>query len=87
MALKKNKFNVTGQDKTIVQLKRIRGQVDGLIRMYQAERPCIEIAQQITAARNSLSRVARDVLSTAADHCLQEKDQKQLNSILKELLK
>lgn len=87
MALKRNKLTLTGEDKTVAQLKRIRGQVDGLIRMYQSERPCVEIAQQITAARNSLSRVARDVLTNAADHCVKEKDQKQLNLILKELLK
>jgi len=87
MALKRNKLSLTSEDKTIAQLKRIRGQVDGLIRMYQNERPCVEIAQQITAARNSLSRVSRDVLTNAADQCLKEKDQDQLNSILKELLK
>jgi DNA-binding FrmR family transcriptional regulator len=87
MALTRNKLSLTQKDKTTVQLKRIRGQVDGLIRMYENERPCVEIAQQITAARNSLSRVARDVLSNAADHCIRSKDQKQLNLILKELLK
>jgi len=87
MALAKNKLSLAKKDNTTTQLKRIRGQVDGLIRMYENERPCIEIAQQITAARNSLSRVARDVLSNAADQCIRDKDQKQLNLILKELLK
>jgi len=87
MASRRNKLSLTGEDKTVAQLKRIRGQVDGLIRMYQGERPCVEIAQQITAARNSLSRVARDVLSNAANQCIKEKDQNQLNSIMKELLK
>lgn len=87
MALAKNKLTLAKKDNTTTQLKRIRGQVDGLIRMYENERPCIEIAQQITAARNSLSRVARDVLSNAADQCIRDKDQKQLNLILKELLK
>jgi len=87
MDFAKKKLSLTSEDKTITQLKRIRGQVDGLIRMYQNERSCVEIAHQITAARNSLSRVARDVLTNAANHCIKEKDQSQLNSILKELLK
>jgi DNA-binding FrmR family transcriptional regulator len=87
MSLKKSKLSLSGSDKTISQLKRIRGQIDGLIRIYQEERPCIEIAQQITAARNSLSRVARDILGSAASHCSKEKDTKQLDAILKELLK
>jgi len=87
MSIKKSKLSFSGSDKTLVQLKRIRGQIDGLIRIYQEERPCIEIAQQITAARNSLSRVARDILGSAASRCTREKDNKQLDTILKELLK
>ena len=83
----KNIITINTENKTIAQLKRIRGQVDGLIRMYQAERSCVEIAQQITAVRNSLARVSRDVLTQAADQCINEREQKQLNSILKELLK
>lgn len=87
MSIKKSKFSLSGDDKTIAQLKRIRGQIDGLIRIYQEERPCIEIAQQITAARNSLSRVARDILGSAASRCTRDKDGQQLDAILKELLK
>ncbi len=83
----KNKINFKKEDKTVAQLKRIRGQVDGLIRMYEAERPCVEIAQQISAARNSLSRVSRDVLTQAAEHCVTDRDQNQLQQILKEILK
>lgn len=83
----KNIITINAEDKTIAQLKRIRGQVDGLIRMYQDERSCVEIAQQITAVRNSLARVSRDVLTGAANRCVNDREQKQLNSILKELLK
>ncbi|NLG06378.1 MAG: metal-sensitive transcriptional regulator [Candidatus Pacebacteria bacterium] len=83
----KNTITINAEDKTIAQLKRIRGQVDGLIRMYQDERSCVEIAQQITAVRNSLARVSRDVLTGAANRCVNDREQKQLNSILKELLK
>lgn len=83
----KNAITISAENRTIAQLKRIRGQVDGLIRMYQDERSCVEIAQQITAVRNSLARVSRDVLTGAANRCVNEREQKQLNSILKELLK
>lgn len=74
-------------DKILVQLKRIRGQIDGLINMYQDQRLCIDIARQILAARNSLGRVARDLLTNEAGRCTKIKDAKQLNEILKELLK
>jgi len=74
-------------DKTATQLKRIRGQVDGIMRMYEDERSCLEITRQIAAVRNSLSRVARDMLTGAAGRCTLEKDCVQLDEVLKELLK
>ena len=54
------------KDKVLPQLKRIRGQIDGLVRMYQDERACIDIVRQVIAARNSLGRVARDLLTNEA---------------------
>lgn len=74
-------------DKTLSQLKRIRGQVDGIVRMYEEERACVDITRQIAAVRNSLARVARDMLTGAAGHCTREKDCLQLDTVLKELLK
>ncbi len=69
------------------QLKRIRGQIDGLIRMYEDDRACIDIVRQVGAARNSLGRVARDLLSHEASRCSQEKNLQQLDEILKEVFK
>ena len=69
------------------QLKRIRGQVEGIGRMYEGNRPCVEIARQIAAVRNSLSRVARDLLTSEASRCSKEKSCYQLDEVLKELLR
>lgn len=74
-------------DKVLSQLKRIRGQVDGLIRMYQDERTCIDIVRQVIAARNSLGRVARDLLTNQASQCTKNRDLEELDQILKELFK
>ncbi len=74
-------------DKIFIQLKRIRGQIDGLINMYQDQRMCVDIARQILAARNSLSRVARDLLTNEAKRCTKVRDTKQLDKVLKELLR
>jgi DNA-binding FrmR family transcriptional regulator len=71
----------------ISQLKRIRGQVDGVIRMYENERTCIDIVRQIAAARNSLNRVARDLLIHEASRCSREKKLKELDAILEEVFK
>lgn len=77
----------SSDDQILTQLKRIRGQLDGLINMYQDQRLCVDIARQILAARNSLGRVARDLLTTEAGRCTKAKNTEQLDLILKELLK
>ncbi|NCN83142.1 MAG: hypothetical protein COU65_04790 [Candidatus Pacebacteria bacterium CG10_big_fil_rev_8_21_14_0_10_42_12] len=69
------------------QLKRISGQLQGVIKMYEGERDCLETVQQIVAARNSLSRVARDLLTTEACSCATKQDAVRLDATLKELLK
>lgn len=77
----------TQDDKILVQLKRIKGQLDGLINMYQDQRLCVDLARQILAARNSLGRVARDLLTSEAGRCTKTQNTKDLDLILKELLK
>lgn len=74
-------------DKVLTQLKRIRGQLDGLIKMYEDERLCIDIVRQVIAARNSLGRVARDLLTGEATRCSRERKFSELDQLLKELLR
>jgi CsoR family transcriptional regulator, copper-sensing transcriptional repressor len=75
------------QDKTLSQLNRIRGQVDGVIKMYEDERLCVDIVRQLMAVRSSLSRVARDVLTSEASRCTHSRKIEELDEILKEALK
>jgi DNA-binding FrmR family transcriptional regulator len=44
----------TGQ---LPRLRRIEGQVRGLVRMVESERYCVDILTQIRAARAALKRV------------------------------
>ena len=74
-------------DKSLTQLKRIRGQLDGIIRMYQDERGCVDIVHQIIAARGSLGRVSRDLLSNEATRCSKEKKVDELDDVLKEVFR
>ena len=74
-------------DQIVAQLNRIRGQIDGIAKMYQDRRECVEIVQQVAAARSSLGRVARDILSTEAVHCSREKRLDDLQGILAELFR
>ena len=74
-------------DPKLAQLKRIRGQVDGIIKMYEEERSCIDICRQIIAVRSSLGRTARDLLTGEACKCSRESRTDDLDMVLKELFK
>jgi DNA-binding FrmR family transcriptional regulator len=74
-------------DQVILQLRRIRGQLDGIITMYEDERACVDIVHQVIAASGSLRRVARDLLTDEACRCSQERRIEDLDDILKEVFK
>ncbi|MBD3279817.1 MAG: metal-sensing transcriptional repressor [Candidatus Pacebacteria bacterium] len=77
----------SSSDNILKQLKRIRGQVDGVIKMYDNERACLDIVHQVIAARNSLGRVAKDLLTSEASRCSREQREQELSAILTELFK
>ncbi len=74
-------------DQVTSQLKRVRGQIDGILTMYQDERACLDIVHQVVAARNALGRVARDLLTNQATKCNKEQNFQELDLILKEIFK
>ncbi len=80
-------MNQIKKDPIIASLSRIRGQVDGIAKMYEDKRPCVEIAHQLAAVRNSLSKVARDILTNEAGVCSRDNNCQQLDLVLKELLR
>jgi DNA-binding FrmR family transcriptional regulator len=74
-------------DKNLTQLKRIRGQIDGIIKMYEDERTCVDIVRQVAAARSSLGSVAKSLLSNEATRCSKERKPEELELILKEVFR
>lgn len=69
------------------RLERIKGQVDGIIRMYQDNRDCGEIVAQIAAARSALGSVGKMLLSEEAVTCSRSDKHDKLEKILKQLFK
>jgi DNA-binding FrmR family transcriptional regulator len=57
----------TGQ---LERLRRIEGQVGGLVRMVEQERYCVDILTQIRAARAGLRRVEEAVLREHVERCV-----------------
>lgn len=68
---------VCDKKKIEFHLHRIAGQVYGIKKMIGANRGCVEILQQILAARASLAKVGKEVLHDAADGCFELPKQSQ----------
>lgn len=56
----------------VQRLNRIAGQVRGIAQMIEQDRYCIDILQQIAAARAALAKVESEVLKDHAACCVSE---------------
>jgi DNA-binding FrmR family transcriptional regulator len=54
------------------RLKRARGQVDGIDRMLEENRPCAEILQQIAAAQEALRSAGKLMVRSYMEKCAAE---------------
>ena len=75
------------------RLKKIEGQVKGVMKMVDEEQYCIDIINQITAAEKALDRVARIIMKRHVESCVteaivagegQNKDEELLETVLKD---
>ena len=48
----------------VASIRRIEGQVRGILKMIEQEKYCIDILNQIKAVKNSLSTVESKILKT-----------------------
>jgi DNA-binding FrmR family transcriptional regulator len=51
------------------RLNRIEGQVRGVARMLEGERPCIEVLQQLASVQAALKGVTKTVLRNYLERC------------------
>ncbi|MBQ7284476.1 MAG: metal-sensing transcriptional repressor [Oscillospiraceae bacterium] len=57
--------------KTVLRLlKTARGQIDGIIKMVEEDRYCIDISNQLMASQAILKTANREVLSAHLKHCV-----------------
>lgn len=59
-------------DKIKHRLRRIEGQVRGVLRMIEENKDCSEVVTQLSAARNALDRTAALIVSTNLEYCIRE---------------
>jgi CsoR family transcriptional regulator, copper-sensing transcriptional repressor len=53
-----------------VRLRRIEGQVGGLLRMVEDDRYCVDVLTQISAIRAALHKVEAEILRDHVSHCV-----------------
>ena len=81
------------KDAVLKRLRRLEGQVRGIEGMVEDDRYCIEVVTQITAVQAALDKVALELLSDHAKHCVlgaetgaQEERTEELMGAVKRLL-
>ena len=57
---------------TLPRLRRIEGQIRGIGRMVQQRRYCIEIIQQLTAARRALDQATLQIMNGHINTCVSD---------------
>lgn len=53
-------------------LKTAQGQIDGLIKMVEEDRYCVDISTQLLATQAILRRVNFDILKGHFEHCIKD---------------
>jgi DNA-binding FrmR family transcriptional regulator len=57
---------------TLKKLKTVRGQIEGLIKMVEDDRYCIDISNQLMASIGILKNINKDVLDAHLRSCVAE---------------
>ena len=68
----KTKPQAATHDETLQRLRRIHGQVQGIQRMIEERKYCVDIITQIQAARSALRAVELKILEKHLTHCVND---------------
>lgn len=60
------------KDKTIRLLKTARGQIDGLLKMVEDDRYCIDISNQLSATQAILQKVNNEIIQSHLKSCVKD---------------
>ena len=63
----------TSHPDIVKRLKRAEGHLRSLIGMIEAERACLELAQQLHAIENAIGNAKRELIHDHMEHCLDER--------------
>lgn len=54
----------------VKRLKRAHGHLKSVIEMIEAERPCLDVAQQLQAVEKAIEKAKQSLIHDHLDHCL-----------------
>lgn len=57
---------------SLTRLRKIEGQIQGIQRMLEERRYCIDVLQQVTAARRALDGVALQIMQGHINSCVSD---------------
>ncbi|MBU5668576.1 metal-sensing transcriptional repressor [Peptoniphilus sp. MSJ-1] len=60
------------KDTQLRKLKTVRGQIDGLIKMVEDNRYCLDISNQLMASISILKNINKDVLTAHLRGCVRD---------------
>ena len=62
-----------GDKKKVTQLlKTARGQIDGILKMIEEDRYCIDISNQLLAVESIIGKANKEVIRGHMHHCVKE---------------
>lgn len=73
------------KNKTIRLLRTARGQIDGIIKMMEEDRYCIDVSNQILASQAILGKVNKLVLNAHIENCVMNCSEQEKVDKLKEI--
>lgn len=62
----------TEQEKALNLLKTARGQIDGIMKMMEDDRYCVDISNQIMAVNGLLKKANINILKQHMNYCMKE---------------
>jgi uncharacterized protein len=54
----------------VARLKRAHGHLGSVIDMFDKDRPCIDLAQQLYAVESAITNAKRELIKDHMEHCL-----------------
>jgi DNA-binding FrmR family transcriptional regulator len=63
-------INENVKSESLNRLNKIEGQVRGIAKMVENEKYCIDILNQVTAAKNALDGVAKIIMKRHVESCV-----------------